>query len=78
MNKPDSEGENPTNDGEGTVIAILDNEFFFRAPNSDEEAFKHETFTELVPKVLDIEGGGSGRLPSAYQEVCWQNRNFPA
>lgn len=27
-----------------------------------------ETFTELVPKVLDIESG-SARLPSAYQEV---------
>ncbi len=31
-----------------------------------------ETFTELVPKVLDIEGGGGGgtsRLPAEYQEV---------
>jgi len=29
-----------------------------------------ETFTELVPRVLDIEtGGGVPRLPSAYQEV---------
>lgn len=51
MNKPDSEGLNPTNDGEGTVIAILDNEFFFRAPNSEEEAFKHETFTDLDSSV---------------------------
>ncbi len=53
MKKPGANEQLPgsTNDGEGTVIAILDNEFFFRAPNSDEDAFKHETFTELDSSV---------------------------
>ena len=41
-----------TNDGEGTVIAILDNEFYFRGETKDENgkavaAWKHETFTEF-------------------------------
>ena len=53
MKKPGANEELPgtTNDGEGTVIAILDNEFFFRAPNSEEAAFKHETFSELDSSV---------------------------
>lgn len=42
MEKPDN-----TNDGEGTVIAILDNEFYFRANTATEAAWKHEAFTEL-------------------------------
>ena len=42
MEKPDN-----TNDGEGTVIAILDNEFYFRANTATESAWKHEAFTEL-------------------------------
>lgn len=53
MRKPGANEEltGSTNDGEGTVIAILDNEFFFRAPNSEEAAFKHETFSDLDSSV---------------------------
>lgn len=40
MNKGDD-----TNEGEGTVIAILDNEFYFRAAHDDEDTWMHETFT---------------------------------
>lgn len=44
--------EGTTNDGEGTVIAILDNEFYFRAPfkegTSLNQGFKHETFTDFT------------------------------
>lgn len=43
--------EGTTNDGEGTVIAILDNEFYFRAPTKTDEGFKHETFTDLDDSV---------------------------
>ena len=51
MSKPDD-----TNDGEGTVIAILDNEFYFRGVSySDEgleqEAWLHETFSPLADDV---------------------------
>ena len=44
MNKPDD-----TNDGEGTVIAILDNEFFFKANSASgaDDYWLHETFTAL-------------------------------
>ena len=34
-----------------------------------------ETFTELVPKILDIEGGQKFRLPDAYQEVEYIQSN---
>ena len=53
MRKPGANEQLPgsTNDGEGTVIAILDNEFFFRAPNDEEAAFKHETFSPLASNV---------------------------
>ena len=43
--------EGTTNDGEGTVIAILDNEFFFRAKYKEngvlKNGFMHETFTDF-------------------------------
>ena len=43
MNKPDD-----TNDGEGTLIAILDNEFHFRAKvNESTPAWYHEVFSPL-------------------------------
>ena len=52
MNKPDD-----TNEGEGTVVAVLDNEFYLRAihtPTEEEaaegddgSAYNHETFTAL-------------------------------
>ena len=48
MNKPSG-----TNEGEGTLIAILDNEFYLRGSHVDEEtgsnvsAYKHETFSPL-------------------------------
>lgn len=38
---------NDTNAGEGTVIAILDNEFYFRGKHDGEAGFEHETFTEF-------------------------------
>lgn len=41
--------EGATNDGEGTVIAILDNEFYFKGKYSDETY--HETFTDLDASV---------------------------
>ena len=44
-----------TNDGEGTVIAILDNEFYFRGSYMEGGAMKaawnHETFTDLASDV---------------------------
>lgn len=47
MQKPDD-----TNDGEGTVIAILDNEFNFRAPTVDgDEEWHHLAFTDLADDV---------------------------
>ena len=48
---------NDTNDGEGTVIAVLDNEFFFRAEHTDEKtqatvaSWNHETFSPLADTV---------------------------
>lgn len=41
-----------TNDGEGTVIAILDNEFYFRAEHKDDKgntvaSWNHKTFSDL-------------------------------
>lgn len=51
MEKPDN-----TNDGEGTVIAIIDNEFYFRAKHSEKNeageevvvpSWHHETFTSF-------------------------------
>ena len=38
---------NDTNDGEGTVIAILDNEFYFRTAHDGEQTWLHETFSPL-------------------------------
>ena len=43
--------ENTTNDGEGTVIAILDNEFYFRGKTDTADAWYHETFTDLDESV---------------------------
>ena len=42
MHKP-----NDTNDGEGTLVAILDNEFHFRAKTKDAEEWHHEVFDAL-------------------------------
>ena len=47
MHKPDG-----TNEGEGTVVAVLDNEFYLRATHTPEDgddgsAYNHETFTAL-------------------------------
>ena len=48
MQKPEG-----TNEGEGTIIAVLDNEFYLRGKHVDEEtgdtvlAYNHETFTAL-------------------------------
>ena len=47
MNKPSN-----TNEGEGTLIAVLDNEFYLRGAHAasgddDGSAYNHETFTEL-------------------------------
>jgi hypothetical protein len=38
---------NDTKAGEGTVIAILDNEFYFRGAHDGESGFEHETFAEF-------------------------------
>ena len=44
-----------TNDGEGTVVAILDNEFYFRAEHKEGNAvvatWNHETFSDLDSSV---------------------------
>ena len=45
-----------TNDGEGTVIAILDNEFYLRAEHTEGneivQSWNHETFDDLAPSVV--------------------------
>jgi len=46
MKKP-----NDTNDGEGTIIAILDNEFHFRGKTSTDAAWNHEVYTPLANSV---------------------------
>ena len=62
MKKPGANGELPgkTNEGEGTVIAILDNEFYFRGKHTEGEgtdkkvveSWNHETFTDLGESVF--------------------------
>ena len=42
MNKPDQ-----TNDGEGTIVAILDNEFHLRGKKRPDEAWGHEAYGAL-------------------------------
>ena len=46
MNKPNS-----TNDGEGTIIAILDNEFHFRGKTSTDAEWHHEVYEPLANSV---------------------------
>ena len=46
MHKPED-----TNDGEGTLVAILDNEFHLRGKTKDEEAWNHEVFNALPSDV---------------------------
>ena len=46
MNKPAV-----TNDGEGTLIAILDNEFHFRGAHDGKEEWHHEVYGALDPSV---------------------------
>ena len=49
MNKPSG-----TKDGEGTVVAILDNEFYFKGKTGDgegQEGFNHEVFEPLADDV---------------------------
>ena len=54
MKKPGAKNEEgevipgTTNDGEGTVIAILDNEFYFRGKTKSAAAWKHVTFSPLA------------------------------
>ena len=60
-----------TNDGEGTVIAILDNEFYFRGKTSTADAWKHVTFTELDSSVnVKFES-----RPSAYNKTIAYTNN---
>ena len=42
MNKPED-----TNDGEGTIVAILDNEFHLQGRSGSTQAWNHEVFTDL-------------------------------
>ena len=42
---------NDTNDGEGTLIAILDNEFYFKGIKNGNPGFHHEVFDELPDDV---------------------------
>ena len=49
MKKPED-----TNDGEGTLIAILDNEFYLKAATENSEAWSHETFTALDTKTVKV------------------------
>ena len=57
MKKPGAKDEEgvvipgTTNDGEGTAIAILDNEFYFRATTDDADAWNHWTFDPLDSSV---------------------------
>lgn len=61
MEKPED-----TYDGEGTVIAILDNEFYFRGIDEDgNEAWNHETFSPLAN---DVAVKFNGR-PSAFNKT---------
>ena len=46
MNKPSG-----TNEGEGTVIAVLDNEFYLRGQTSTSEAWNHAVFKPLANNV---------------------------
>ena len=41
-----------TNDGEGTVIAILDNEFYFKGKTDDNDPWNHVAFTDLGEDVV--------------------------
>ena len=58
MKKPGANESLPgtTNEGEGTVIAILDNEFYFRAEHTENDAtipsWYHETFSPLAESVV--------------------------
>ena len=57
MQKPGASSALPgsTNEGEGTLIAILDNEFYLRAEHTEGEevveSWSHETFTKLSDSV---------------------------
>ena len=46
MNKPDD-----TNDGEGTIVAILDNEFHLKGREGTTQAWNHEVFSPLAEDV---------------------------
>ena len=60
-----------TNDGEGTVIAILDNEFYFRGKTKSADAWKHVTFTELDSAVkVKFDG-----RPSSYSKTIAYTNN---
>ena len=58
MKKPGANESLPgtTNDGEGTLIAILDNEFYFRAEHQEDDelvnSWYHETFSPLANNVI--------------------------
>lgn len=82
MNKPED-----TNDGEGTLIAILDNEFYFRGKTKDSEgnpvdAWKHETYTELDSSVAvrfdGVKERATVQKTHAYAEVKSQKKTSAA
>ena len=62
MNKPGSDEHHggTTNEGAGTVIAVLDNEFYFRAEHTENkngtdvpvDSWEHRTFTRLEDSVV--------------------------
>ena len=61
-----------TNDGEGTVIAILDNEFYLRANHKDGddtvESWHHETFDDLAASTVKRFDFKSSQTPGATAE----------
>lgn len=63
MNKPDD-----TYEGEGTAIAILDNEFYFKAKSSKNatDGWNHETFSALDSENVAVRFDGR---PSAYNKT---------
>ena len=65
MEKPDN-----TNDGEGTTIAILDNEFYLRGAHTEGneavKAWNHETFTALDSSVAKKHAGHPSGWTGTY------------
>ena len=61
-----------TNDGEGTVIAILDNEFYLRGEHKEGNAvvpsWNHETFDDLDPSVVKRFDYKSSQTPGVTED----------